>query len=1329
PLLDLEIVVPVMDMTQPSLGAHASASDGDGGEGHGDSGASGGGASGGGELIDDDGAPGPGLALIAPSAARRSGGPIAQSLAVDTGAERRISVWPAIYPSLLELVYEHQSTIIFVNARGLCERLCQRLNELAGEELMRAHHGSVSHQQRKDMEEALKAGQIRGIVATSSLELGIDMGAVDLVLLVESPGAVSRGLQRIGRAGHQVGAASKGRIFPKHRGDLLEAAVVAKRMGAGAIESLSLPRNPLDVLAQQIVAICSMDTRTLAEVDALVHRCASYRDLSRAALVSVLDMLSGRYPSTEFADLRPLINWDRERDLLSGRRAAKTISLVSGGTIPDRGLYGVYVGEDGPRVGELDEEMVYESRAGEVFTLGASTWRIEKVTRDRVLVSPAPGELGKLPFWRGDGPGRPLELGKAVGAFVRELARKEPRAAETWLREEYRLDGWAARNLVDYICEQREATGALPTDRAITIERFRDELGDFRVCLLSPFGARVHAPWALALETLLSVRAGFEVQTLWSDDGISLRFAEIDEPPGRDVLVPDPDELEDLVMQQLSHSALFAGQFRENAARSLLMPRRRPGARSPLWAQRLKAQSLMAVAMRYPAFPVVLETYRSCLQDVFDLEALREILRGVAQRAIRVDEVETVSPSPFSRSLVFAYVAQYMYEGDAPMAERRAQALALDRELLRDLLGQEELRALLDAQVIAETEDELQGRREGYRARHADALSDLLRRVGDLSLGEIAERTTEAPEPWLDELERKRRVLRLRVGGEERYVAVEDAALYRDGLGTPLPVGVPAELLEPRPRPIEQLFERYARTHGPFVAAALAERFGLTPAQADTVLRSLERRLVCGALHPHGDGQSSEWCDAEVLRRLRRRTLARLRGEVAPVEADVLGRFLPAWHGVQTARAASQAGAALTVASRDHGAPTLSEAIEQLEGVALSFAELERNVLPARVAAFAPRMLDELGALGEIVWIGRGQIGRGALSGNDGRVALYRRERAALLCDDPPALEDTLADVTPVHRRIAAHLDQRGASFFSELVAAARADAAEGERPPDLDEIEHALWDLVWAGIVTNDTFQALRALGSKRRSSSSSSGRPSRRGGNLPPSAAGRWSLTATLLAPRPSDTERAHARALMLLERYGIASREAAIAEALPGGFAAIYPVLRAMEEAGKARRGYFAAGLSGAQFAFPGAVDRLRAARTPPDERQTLVLAATDPANPFGALLPWPARESEGPQQGAAPARRVPGASVVLVDGTPVLYLDRGGRRALTFPAADDTDTLVAAASALRQVAARSKGRYLRVETIDGEPARSSSFGRAFERADFSADYKGLVLEARR
>ncbi len=1231
------------------------------------------------------------------------GGPIGGPAGIDHGASGmgygafqqtpKAGVWPSITPRILDLIEKHRTTLVFVNSRGLCERLSRRLNELAGEEVVRSHHGSVSHAARTDIEEALKEGRIKAIVATSSLELGIDMGAIDLVVLVESPGATARGLQRVGRAGHQVGSTSVARIFPKFRGDLLECAVVAQRMLGGDLEPLAVPKNSLDVLAQQVVAMCAVRPWKVDDLLRVVRRAYPFSELSRDALAAVLDMLSGRYPSTDFADLRPRLNWDREQDLLEARPGAKMVALVNGGTIPDRGLYGVYVAPDGPRVGELDEEMVHESRAGETFVLGATTWRIQEISRDRVLVTPAPGVPGKMPFWHGDGPGRPIELGRSIGGFLRRMDAVPAEQHVDWLQAELPLDKLAANNLAAYVAEQREHTGTLPTDRAITVERFRDELGDFRVCILTPFGARVHAPWALALEAKLSSESGFDIQTMYSDDGIVLRFAdsgEESELPPIDALVPEPEDLEDLLLEQLTRSALFASLFRENAARSLLLTRRKPGQRMPLWQQRLKSSGLLAVAKQYPAFPVILETYRAILNDHFDLPALHELLSSVRRREVRIDVAETPSASPFARSLVFAFVASFIYDSDAPLAERRAQALNLDRNLLRDLLGADELRDLLDAEVMAQVEAELQCLAPDRHARSLDGLHDMLRRLGDLGVAEADARCDgDEAEAWLTRLQDARRAACVRIAGEPRWVAVEDVALVRDALGAVPPPGLPAVFLETCAEPpLPALLRRFARTHGPFTTQEVSARLGLLPAHAEPALMQLEAsgELLHGEFRPQGTGP--EWCHPDVLRRLRRRTLAKLRGEVAPVEAGVLARFLLSWHGIGGQR---------------RGNARLGEVLDQLEGVPLPFSELESRILPARVPDFRPQMLDELGATGELVW-----VGRGALGSSDGKVVLVRRDRVGLL---PPS--DAEVPDTPLHAALLEHLDQRGASFLVELQRVASGTP--------LSELVAAVWDLVWAGRVTNDTFLPLRTLGRPgRKSSSTRRGGRARRG--QVPGAGGRWSLVEHLVQPPPTDTERAHAWAVTLLERHGVVSREAALNEGLPGGFAAIYPVLRAMEESGRVRRGWFVDGLGGGQFAMPGAVDRLRAARRPAEEPEITVLAATDPANPWGALLPWPERH------GDSKPRRAAGASVVLADGEPVLFVDKGGRSLLTFPAAEQERLLLPALASLGALARTNRRRRIRFEKVDGEIARHSGLRDSLIRVGFVEDHRGLRWDAR-
>ncbi len=1208
-------------------------------------------------------------------------------------AAEETSLWSAIHPELLDRIRACRSSILFVNSRGLCERLANRLNELAGEPLVRAHHGSLAHENRREIEEALAGGKLRAIVATSSLELGIDMEAVEQVLLVESPGAVSRGLQRIGRSGHAVGATSVGIVFPKHRADLLEATVVARGMREGAVEAVRIPENALDVLAQQLVALAAEAPITLDEIETILGRTASYARLGRPLLESVLDMLSGRYPSTEFAELRPRLLWDREADRVEAREGAGRIALLSGGTIPDRGQYAVHLGIGGPRIGELDEEMVHESKPGDVVTLGASSWRVLEITRDRVIVAPAPGEAGRLPFWRGDGPGRPLELGRALGRFVREIRKVgDP---EGWLVRDLGLDEYAAKNLVAYLESQRASTGSCPSDEGIVIERFRDELGDWRICLLTPFGSRIHAPWALAVSAQLSRSGGFDPQTTWTDDGILFRFADADRPPPADLFLPSPDEIEDLVIDRLGDSSLFAAGFRENAARALLLPRWRPGARMPLWIQRLRAQNLHGVAKRFPDFPIMLETYRACMQDVFDMPGLVEILTGIRSRAISVVDVETPSPSPFARSLVFAHTADYLYQLDLPAAERRTQALSLDKAMLRELLGADALRDLLDADVIDRVEARLQGRAEESGARHADGVHDLLRRVGDLTNGELLDRfdgDAESLARVCAKLGRAGRILSIEVAGRKAWVAAEDAALYRDGLGAELPDGLPHAFLESAKRPLEDLLMRFARTHGPFETKVVAARFGLLPAQIEPVLAALARdgRLVAGEFDPRVKGR--EWCETTVLRRVKRGTLERLREEVSPVPGDVLCRFQLEWHGIGDGRT---------------GDSRLDEVIDQLEGLPLSFAELERSILPARIENYEPRLLDERGASGELVWVGCRPLGE-----RDGRIALYRREDIAALVEPAP---DSL-DLAPTPRALLEFLEERGASFYSDIVQHLSVEPNES--------LFDALWELVWQGLVTNDTFAPIRALAFRappRR----------RRGRRAPPSAtAGRWSLVSNLLIDPPPPTKRLHARTELYLARHGIVSREALAIEVGAGGFASVYPILREMEEAGRVRRGHFTRGATSAQFAVPGAVDRLRSLRNPKEGTGAVLLAATDPAQPHGRLLEWPPTRRH-----CGRPRRAVGAGVVLVDGTPCFFVDRGGQRVSTFVAGgigDSSDPHVSDSRLERGVRAlvRDMDRLvaggLRIEEIDGERALSSALAGVFLRAGFREGYRGLEIE---
>ncbi len=1216
------------------------------------------------------------------------------------GEATRKSIWPAIYPKLLELVQAHRSTIVFVNNRRGAERLALRLNELAEREIARAHHGSLAREERTVIEEQLKAGELPCLVATSSLELGIDMGAVDLVVQVESPKSVTRGLQRIGRAGHGVGEVSKGRIFPKFRADLLETAVVVKRMREGLIEKTVVPKNPLDVLAQQIVAMtASADTQSpsgsgtgeslaVDDLHALVTRTHSYADLSRAQLENVLDMLDGRYPSEEFGELRARIVWDRAAGTLRARKGARALAVTNAGTIPDRGLFSVNL-PDGRRVGELDEEMVYEARPGQTFLLGASTWRIEEITRDRVIVTPAPGAPGAVPFWRGDTMGRPFELGEAVGAFSRWAVEQD----EETLRAGYDLDALAARNLLAFLREQQAATRVVPSDRTIVIERFRDEIGDWRVCVLSPFGGRVHAAWGLALSARLREEHGLESDAIWSDDGIIVHLPDADDPPGAELMLIEPDRLEDLIVGELGGSALFGARFRENAGRALLIPRAYPGRRTPLWQQRLKSQTLLEVARRYAQFPIVLETYRECLRDVLDLPNLESLLTRLHSRELGVVEVETPTASPFASSLLFDYVATYRYEGDTPNAERRAAALSLDRDLLRELLGQEELRDLIDPAALETLEADLQRLSERTRAESADALHDVLRRVGDLTTAEAGERSSSAD--LLPILDGDRRAVVVRLGGEERWIAAEDAGLYRDAFGVIPPGGLPAVFLEDVANARERVVRRWARTHGPFEAAQLKARYGV---ELGDVLQSLEPRgdLLRGELRP--GGTTREWCDPEVLRRLRRASLAALRREIEPADQRALGRFYPSWQGVDRH---PPAGA---------GIDRLREALVPLQGLALPADAWERDVLPRRVGAYSLSWLDQLCASGEVVWVGAGSLGR-----SSGRVALFFRDDVAWL--GPPAQRGATVPEGAVHDRIRDRL-REGAGFFTDLLVDLAGVPAE--------EIQEALWDLVWAGEATNDAWAPLRSprlVQASQRARLDRRARFSARRRGAQPAVQGRWALTEGLFASGDGGVggveSRRRTQAELLLERYGIVTREQVLAEGIPGGFSSLYDAFSKMETLGMCRRGYFVEGLGGAQFALPGAVERLRAQRDD-DRQRPLVLAATDPAQPYGAVLKWPSVvEARSPSRSA-------GAYVVLAAGDPVLYVERGGRGLQILVEALD-ERVGPALAELADAVHRGRIKRLALERVDGEPVVGSEWEGALLELGFRSGPRKLTLTA--
>ncbi|TXS06653.1 DEAD/DEAH box helicase [Streptomyces sp. col6] len=1296
-----------------------------------------------------------------------------------SGQAEKPSIWPHVEERIADLVQDHRSTIVFANSRRLAERLCNRLNEIAYERatgetmpeahspaeimaesgaakgapalLARAHHGSVSKEQRAQVEEDLKAGRLPAVVATSSLELGIDMGAVDLVIQVESPPSVASGLQRVGRAGHQVGAVSTGVVFPKYRGDLVQAAVVTERMRTGSIEALRVPSNPLDVLAQQLVAMVALDSWQVDDLLAVVRRAAPFASLPESAFTAVLDMLAGRYPSDAFAELRPRVVWDRVAGTVTGRPGAQRLAVTSGGTIPDRGLFGVFLaGADpkkgGGRVGELDEEMVYESRVGDVFTLGTTSWRIEDITRDRVLVSPAPGVPGRLPFWKGDQLGRPLELGRALGAFLRELGGLSHEDARDRLLSAG-LDTWAVDNVLAYLDEQRRACGHVPDDRTILVERFRDELGDWRVVVHSPFGAQVHAPWALALSARLAERYGMDAQVMHADDGIVLRLPDADmmgldlldfdpaQDPAPDTSAPlapanaafdsdqppvgaadvafDKGEIEQIVTDQVGGSALFASRFRECAARALLLPRRSPGKRTPLWQQRQRAAQLLQVASEFGSFPIVLEAVRECLQDVFDVPGLTEVMGDLEARRIRLVEVTTPEPSPFARSLLFGYVAQFLYEGDSPLAERRAAALSLDSRLLAELLGRAELRELLDADVLTELERELQWVADDRRIKDVEGVADLLRVLGPLTDEELAERGAEPA--WAPELESARRAIRVRIAGAAHWAAIEDAGRLRDALGTALPVGVPEAFTEPVKDPLGDLLARYARTHGPFTSTTAAARFGLGTAVTDGALQRLAAsgRIVQGEFHPAGIGQ--EWCDATVLRRLRRRSLAALRHELEPVPPAALAGFLPQWQHLG--------------GNNLRGIDGLARAIEQLQGAPVPASALERLVLPGRVTRYTPALLDELTTTGEVVW-----AGAGALPGKDGWISLYLADSAPLLLPPPRPLE-----LSALHESVLTVLGGGYGLFFRQIADQVRATTHPDCTDPQLAD---ALWDLAWSGRLTNDTLAPLRSLLGSGRTAGSTAHRarrnvPRGRYGTLtaaarpasrtgPPTVSGRWSLLPPI---EPEPTHRAHALARTLLDRHGVVTRGAVQAEGVEGGFSAAYRVLSAFEDNGQARRGYVVEGLGAAQFAMDGAVDRLRAVSTARDRTEpgadprALVLAAADPANAYGAALPWP----EPPDGAGHKPGRKAGSLVVLVDGELTLYMERGGKTLLAWPTDPDDPALRAAAAALAAAARAGALGTVTVERTNGASSLTSPLGRTLEAAGFLATPRGLRLRA--
>jgi ATP-dependent Lhr-like helicase len=1251
-----------------------------------------------------------------------------QRLAESTDSpQKRASIWTTIPPRLLAIIRKRQSTLIFVNNRRTAERLANLVNDLAQEPLARAHHGSLAAAQRSEIETQLKTGTIRAVVATSSLELGIDMGAIDLVIQIESPPSVAAGMQRIGRAGHKVGVTSEGIIFPKFRADLIACSAVTRAMHEGLVESTSVLRNPLDVLAQQIVATVAhppalaiprrkgqpprepvISTEDLYNI---ARRAAPFTTLTRSTFENVLDMLAGKYPSDEFAELRPRITWDRSTNLLTPREGARMLAVLNAGTIPDRGLFGVFLSGEHKkpvRVGELDEEMVFESRVGEVFILGASTWRIDEISHDRVLVSPAPGQPGKMPFWHGDQAGRPIEFGRRIGALVREIRALPPNAAISRLVREHDLDTQAAESLLQFLTDQQNVTTAVPDDRTIVIERIRDELGDWRVCVLTPFGNRIHTPWAMAAASQIQIAGGPHVETMSTDDGFVLRFPDTDAPPDPALLLPDPATAQDLIIRQLSSTALFAAKFREASSRALLLPRRRPQIRAPLWQQRKRASDLLAVASRYPDFPMLLEAHRECLRDSFDMPALLDVLRSIKEKEIQVHVIDTPKASPFAASLLFGYTGNFIYDGDAPLAERRAAALSIDQSQLADLLGEADLRELLDPAAISEVEASLQFLGENQRAHSADAIQNLLLRLGDLARDEIAMRLA-SPDllQSLPTLAKAHRILQIKIAGQVRFIAVEDAARYRDALKIELPADLPKSFLAPNPAPILELVRRYARNHGPFTLREVCTRFGLDAPSVEAALRILvaDGRILEGGFRPEGAGR--EWCDAESLRLIRNKSLARLRKEIEPADPRLFARLETHWQGVLQKR---------------RGLDALLDTIESLQGAPLPASLLESQILPARIARYSPADLDTLIAAGEIVWCGFDSLGE-----RDGRIALYLADRIADLL--PPRIASA-EPLTPRQQAILEYLTRSGATFFADLH-----EATGGGYP---GETIDALWSLVWSGLVTNDTLHALRAYIAKpeTRSSKRQHNQPttfrSRR--TTPPSAQGRWTLVpAPDRATSAAQTAWSHDIAQQLLQRYGIVTRESVAQENIPGGFGAVYEVLKALEAQGRVRRGYFVAGLGGAQFAQPAAVELLRSlGAKPPEKPEMLLLTATDPANPWGSILHWPSPDSAA-SDNAAVLNRSTGASVILRDGDLVGYFRRGNPALQVLLPANEPDRSEVArdlahflanyAQELLQIPEIRHSGGLLIDAIAGRPAHEHFLAPFLQEAGFRASPRGF------
>lgn len=1358
------------------------------------------------------------------------------------------SIWPHIEEAVLDEVLAHRTTIVFVNSRGVCERLTAHLNEAyairlaqaarpldvdggAGADgagpafppsaggsaedpwavdpalhreswemgdnahaqalppeapvIARAHHGSVSKEQRLEVERLLKAGELRCVVATASLELGIDMGSVDLVLQVAPPPSVASALQRVGRADHRVGGRPAGTLYPVQRTQLVDAAVVCEGVRAGRIEETVLVTNALDVLAQQTVAAASMGDLGVEDWYATVRRAAPYRDLPRRAYESVLELLDGAYATAELTDFAPRLTWDRESGTLAARPGAQRLAVGASGTIPDRGTFPVVLPEGEAdagrrRVGELDEEMVNETAVGDVITLGTSSWRVREITGDRVIVDAAPGRSSRLPFWHGEGPGRPAATGAAKGAFLREASADLPELQAvpspggeevpgplTDRLTEDGLDGAARRNLTALLREQRAATGVVPSDRTLVLERTQDEDGSWRLILHSPWGRRVHEPWAMAIRERARTLLGIEPQMVVADDGIVLQLPMTEgTPPGLELVVLDGDEVTRLVTARIGETALFAARFRECAARALLMPAAQPGRRTPLWLQRLKAGQLLEASRQLESFPVSVEAARECLQDVYDLPVLAALLRRIAAGEVRVVDVTTESPSPFAGPLVFGYTASLLYQGDLPHAERTAHLLSLDPDVLAELMGDDGVAGLLDDDVLAQVEAELQRVVPERRARaDAEGVADLLRELGPLSVEEVIERCAadgeEDAAAALDELAAHHRALQVNVGGTQRWARVEDAPDLHEGLGTAVPdwalerdAGTVLRVREGARSPLGSLVLRLVRSHAGLTAGDVADRLGLGMATArETLVRLADDDDVLRL-----GGQSERWMAPAVLRRVRNRSLARARSAIEPVPAETLQALVLERAGLDEPRA---------------GAEGLAEVLAELEGVWLPASLWEEVVLPARVNGYRPAMLDELLASGDVLWVGRsrradtdgapeaaastsGPAGRPAASAGaagTGSGSPAAPDEIAFLPSDSPfaPLDAGPADTTDPNALWSLALDGGATAASFEPVRRALAPTPRVTAQPARRVRSRR-------GRSRYGSLTGGRSLASALRDEAARAGQgESARGGRDVTALGGTAgsavvataSVTASLTgsAPgwrrlEPSDvTPEEDALALVesLLERYAVVSREVALAAGVPGGLGPLVPVLRRMEDTGLLLRGRFVAGLGPSQVAERETVDLLRER---PNRSAGVALAAgsrpvvidlKEPACLVGRAVPWPEpalpegisdreREDTG-----TPARRQ-GASVVLLEGRPVLHATERLRALTSYTA--DRAVLEAALTALVQHERELMGREERpprrvVENLGGVPALDRGVSALLAQAGLEREPRGMVL----